>query len=416
MLKYLKVRNYLSICEEVELNLEASQYGTKKSNFFSIGKTTLSKSKLLYWANASWKTTLIRALLVVRHTALNSAIQNISIAPFLLNEESNREPSFFEVWFFVLDKEYVYNFSLFGNKVITENLIEVRVDSQKILFSRENGQISCDPSFQSEVDKWLEKMKEGASFLSVLNNWNGQLHGKPIWYFFSKINIVLSGSWEVKNDWTLNFLKPGENNHNNNKALLIDFLRCADLRVDDIKVTEIQPSEEMLAFIKENPSSEAHFRRTRVEIGHKKKSGDMQYFDLQAESSGTRKLFSLMGFIVKTIQNEEILFVDEIETNLHPHILEALINLIHSDLWQKYQFVFATHNTEILNLELMKKEQILFLNRNSSFSTQISSLSDYPDVRSENDIKKKYDMWAFWGIPKPSHDFATVMKHFISAE
>lgn len=415
MLKFLKVRNFLSICDEVELNFEAHTYWGKKENVFHIWKNAFAKSTLIYGANGTGKSTLLRAMWIIWHFTLHSALKGpMPAVPFLLDKISKNEASFFEIGFFLEKREYIYNFSLRDNKVVTENLIIVRWWKKVYLFARQGNQITQrDKSFESEIEKGEARMTETASFISVLNLWNGQLEWKPIGYFFSKINIVLPG--DLGNNMTLEYLK-GDNG--DNKQLLIDFLKCADFDIDDIRVSEVKISDEILNQMRGNlpPNIQIPLNAIRIETWHKNREWEMQYFDLDTESSGTIRFFQLFWFLVKALKNEEMLFADEIETHLHPHVLKNLFNLIHTDLGRKYQFIFTTHNFDILDLEFFKKEQVKIIDKING-ATRISSLFDYSDLRAEHDVRKMFGQWRFWWIPKNVKDFAQVMrKHYLSNE
>jgi len=118
--------------------------------------------------------------------------------------------------------------------------------------------------------------------------------------------------------------------------------------------------------------------------------------------------------IIDSIINEKILFVDEIEINLHPHILQKLFNLIHTNINKKYQFIFTTHNVELMNLSVFKKEQIWIIKKDKDNISSFYTLYDFNDIklRSENDIRKLYNQWILWWVPDV-RDFSILLNDII---
>ena len=103
MLKYIKIKNFLSFNEETEINFESNNYWNLKWNVFSVWKNVLMKSCIIYWANASWKTNILRAINFIKNIALFSHETNFNAntTPFLLNSNWSNSPSFFEICFFI---------------------------------------------------------------------------------------------------------------------------------------------------------------------------------------------------------------------------------------------------------------------------------------------------------------------------
>jgi len=85
---------------------------------------------------------------------------------------------------------------------------------------------------------------------------------------------------------------------------------------------------------------------------------------------------------------------------LHYLILKEILKLINSNIQnKKYQFIFTTHNIDLLDLDILKKDQIAFVEKNEHQSTEFYKLSDFEDIRKELDVKKLYKHGAFGAIP-----------------
>lgn len=409
MLKHIKVWNYLSFWKLTEVNFESSKYWKKEWNVFSVWKTVLSKSLLIYWANASWKSNILRTVVVIKNFALNF-LNPIITPPFLLDNKYNNKPSFFEICFFVDDKEYIYNFELTWGKVVSENLSEFKNKKPIKLFSRNLQTIVFENEFKTYKWQIEDKVKDTASLLWVLDQFNAQLNNKPISYFFNKLHSLWDWFSPENTVDKLSLL-----NSDKNKKFVLEFLKCADINICDIQVEKEVKSVMQIDFIKKSfmESSEQEFNIVR--LWHKIKWSDkIEYFPLSNESTWTIKLFWIIWMIVETITKEWILFFDEIENHLHPHIVKNLIELIHFGIYNKYQFVFTTHNIDLMDLSLFKKEQIWITKRDELWNTSFETLDKY-DIRSENDLKKMYNNWVFWWIPNIK-DFSTLLKDFKLSE
>ncbi len=91
------------------------------------------------------------------------------------------------------------------------------------------------------------------------------------------------------------------------------------------------------------------------------------------------------------------MLIDELETNLHPYIVDFIIKLFHKS--NKAQLIYATHNTNLLDLKKLRKDQIYFCNKKEDASTEVYSLYDYSDFRDTMDVEKAYLQGRFDAIP-----------------
>lgn len=408
MLKYIKVKNFLSFNEETIIDFVSNKRWTKKDNVFQNWDTTFSKSKVIYGANASGKTNILKALDAIIKIAIYSVQIGIrGYKPFLFDIKNKNETMFFEVWFFINKIEYFYNFEIFNDVIISENLYEVSSWWEINLFARIEQVITPSNKFKSEYEKWQGKVRPDASFLSVLWQFDGRLQGENITNFFRKISII---AWDVPINSTINRLRKDDKN----KDIVISFLKCADIHIDSIDFVKQSiplPIELLRPEILEKIQTDEHYLPV---FGHKVKGeSDNIFLNSWEESGWTNRIFALLRPVIDTIINEKILFVDEIENKLHIHILQNLLKLIHSKIDKKYQFVFTTHDVSLMDLDIFKKEQIGIVNK-EGWATKYCDLSQF-DVRRENDIQKLYHNWAFGGIPK-TIDFSLLINDIIWAE
>ena len=91
------------------------------------------------------------------------------------------------------------------------------------------------------------------------------------------------------------------------------------------------------------------------------------------------------------------MLIDEIEGSLHSKIVVFIIDLFHKS--KKSQLIFSTHNTNLIDLELLRRDQIYFVNKNECASSELYSLYDYKDFRENMDAEKGYLQGRFDAIP-----------------
>jgi len=408
MLKYIKIKNFFSYKEEIEMNFESSNYWNLKDNVFSIWKTILMKDMLIYWANASWKTNILKAIVTIYNFTLNKFNSPTIVTPFLLDNDSKNKPSLFEIWFFVVNKEYLYSFEILNWIVISEILKEIKWKESDFLFIRNWNDIKFEGELYNLFSWKIEdKVKETTSLLWILDQFNWKLNWKPILHFFKNLWSLWTGVFTP--DETIKLLKLNESEKNKN--FVLEFLKCADIDICDIQIKKENMNIIQFDFTKKS-MVEWIEEWYRIEIWHKKENWGIEYFNLLwwQESTWTVKLFWMLWRIITTILNEWILFVDEIENSLHPHIMKKIFELINNDLWKKYQFIFTTHNVELMNLRNFKKEQIWIIEKSSwTKSSKFYTLYDFEDLRSENDVRKLYNLWTLWGVPNTT-DFSILFK------
>jgi len=145
-------------------------------------------------------------------------------------------------------------------------------------------------------------------------------------------------------------------------------------------------------------NSEGKLKMSQVKAQSKHKgileNGEAGLFklELEDESDETRKLMSLAPAIESVLKKGGVLLVDEIERELHP----MLVNFIVAKFQSKNsnpngaQIIFTTHNTELMNLELLRKDQIYFADKNrNDGSSELYSVTDFMTKTADN-IRKGY--------------------------
>ena len=324
MIVEISIGNYLSFKDTVTISLVASNVKEhKETHIFQEKKLNLLKSAILYGANASGKTNLISALSFIRSFVLNSATnyqadEEISVNPFKLNTSTETMPSYFEIVFIQNQIRYRYGFETTQEKVISEWLFYVPKSREVELFNRQGNHYSIKNSFKE--GKGLEsKTRENALFLSVVAQFNGEISNDIIEWFKNlyAINGVNNGRLSSTKKW----LKDDER-----KKKIIDFIKLADLSIDDLTLKPIDLDDQNLPEDIPNEIRDfiAKMDSDVLFSSHKKYDKNNNFVTYEpfhvdsTESEGTIKIISLAVPIIDALQKGKVLFIDELDAKLHP--------------------------------------------------------------------------------------------------
>jgi AAA15 family ATPase/GTPase len=118
------------------------------------------------------------------------------------------------------------------------------------------------------------------------------------------------------------------------------------------------------------------------------------------ESAGTRRLFALAGPWMDIINHGYLVFIDEMETSLHPLLVKELVKLIQNAESNSLgaQVVFTTHSPTLLDTELLRRDQIWFTEKDENGATKLYPLSDYQPRKGEA-IAKGYLAGRYGAVP-----------------
>ena len=105
----------------------------------------------------------------------------------------------------------------------------------------------------------------------------------------------------------------------------------------------------------------------------------------------------MMLGIIDIIRNGRTLLMDEIDTSLHPHLVEYIINMFNRS--NQAQLIYTTHNTHLLNTDFQRRDQVYFVNKREDGCSELYSLYDFKDFRDNYDMEKAYLQGRFDAIP-----------------
>lgn len=421
MLLQFSVENFLSFRDKVIFDLTPSKDKLHPNNIIAMGNYSALNTISITGANASGKSNLLKAVLVafnmVRNSNMLQPIDKLPYMPFKLDKFSMSEPTAFEFVFVGDDgNKYIYGFSYLSDRIVDEYLYVYSSRRPTMVFDRTN---TTEYDFTATQKKTLNPLisitSDNKLFLCTSSTWNNPISGEVTKWILEKINVV--SDMNSLNNLALDIYKnDSDNNSKDNLEFASSLLQSADINISDIEIDFKETPSEMMTRIMFNDmslssSNSFQFKATTTHtIINSDNSEEHYQMNLNEESSGTQQLFYLAPLIKKILDNGEVLFVDEIEKELHPFIVDALIEVFKDDVLnsKKAQLVFTTHSTSLLNLDVFRRDQIYFAEKDSDTAVStIFSLSEF-SVRNTEDIQKGYLLGRYGAIPNIKGDLFNV--------
>lgn len=410
MLIEFSVKNFLSFKDKITLSMEKGNGEENINNIIKNDITDLLRTSVIYGANASGKSNVIKAftcaIILVRTSNLMMPGGKLDLVkPFLLDDISRNKPSEFEFIFITNNIKYRYYFSADENKIYDEILDAYYSQKPTNIFTRTN---TNDYEFNSDKTK-LEELKnknlENKLFLATSSSWNYDKTRNPFLWFLNVIDTYDSFTNILDND-LISYSK----NDKDLKEFTLKLLKEADILIKDINVDyeEKNMDENMVDLLipKINQNSKVFKTKSiNIELEHevidefnKKHFYKLNFID---ESLGTKVLFSLAPILKRAFSSSKVIIVDEFEKSMHPKLVEFIIKLFNNSDINKYnsQLIFTTHATNLLDLELLRRDQIWFTEKNPSNGvTDLYPLDSF-SVRKDENILKGYINGRYGAIP-----------------
>jgi AAA15 family ATPase/GTPase len=426
MIQEIRIKNFLSFRDEVVLNFEATKDNTfEDCQVVSVTpKVRLLRFALIYGANASGKSNLLSAFDFLRDFWFDiktNIDEETGAIPFLLDTDTPNEPSEFNVIFYLGEKKYWYQLILDSKKVIKEELYAYNSVQPSLVFSRNLE------GTQSVVKLNSNLVKASGAIIEQLN-----LKCLPNMSLFAarnQVNCSLAYIDDVR-DWMRNNLMPTITPNTNMfeyagdkmdkekemKSYILDFIRKADFNITDVFSqretlplpsfirSSIAENKDIPAKEKEKLLAENSYERLKTDFQHtvRNKRGVETYtLPNKLQSAGTRRTFGIEAAIYEALQNESALPVDEIESSLHPELVEFVIQKFLSEKDNRSQLIVTSHYDPLLNTvdDLIRKDMVWFTDKEEDGHTKLYSLTDFRGLGRISSFQKSYRNGVFGALP-----------------
>ena len=407
MIVNFSIQNFGSIKDKQTLSFEADASKHLEDTYVvhTAGKRLL-KLALIYGANASGKTTVLKGLDFLRDLVLKPKEKKTDILhfdPFLFDVQTPIQPTELSIEFVHEEVCYQYEVAFTRQAIISEALY-IDTFERVLVYSR-----TTDIEEQLTKISFGDKITLEKSALQVLELntlWNNTVLGG-----FLKTNINLEEFRRVT-DWFGNYLKsivaPDTkldtyitneiDDEKITKEEILEILKKADFNISDMI---IRKKEEFVQ--KYLP----RFFKVQIEgrIIFQHKIDNIFYsLPMEKESEGTKRFYGFAGLLALLIKTPTIFPIDELESSLHPDLythflLSFLQNAQHS------QLIATTHNRELLgDTDIFRNDVIWFTNKGEDCATELYSLADF-DTSAIKNILNAYKIGKFSGVPRLSDTF-----------
>lgn len=410
MLIEFSVKNFLSFKNKVTLSMKKGNGDENLDNIISTNNVDLLKTTAIYGANASGKSNILKAftcaILMVRNSSLIpvGAKWNF-IKPFLFDEVSKNKPSEFEFIFTVNNVKYRYFFSADANKIYDEALDAYYSQKPTNIFTRTKTNNYEFTNDKSKLESLATNNTENKLFLSTATTWNYDKTKDAYLWFASAIDTY--DSFENIADKDLIEYSSGEENL---KDFALKLLKEADILIKDMTV-DYEEKEmdstmvDMLVPPLARTGDKFKVKNVNIELEHEvlddNNNKHTYKLNFTEESSGTRVLFAFAPFLKRAFEKTKVIVVDELERSMHPALVEFIVKLFNNKEINKAnsQLIFTTHATNLLNLELLRRDQIWFTEKNPDNGVSDLYPLDSFSVRKDENIQKGYINGRYGAIP-----------------
>ena len=433
MILEYSVTNYKVFKETAHMSFIASNYDKEtreQENVQHIDDKNLRvlKSAVVYGANASGKTKLFESLAFFKRFVLESSKegqqgQPIDTQPFLLSETTKEKPSEFEIVFLYQKALYRYGFEVTKEKVLAEWLFFKPKSHEYQIFYRDTvaGTLETHAKLfkKGNMLQTENMVRDNALMLSVAAQFNDELCSNVLKWFTSELSILSSIREEGFKGYTMR-----KNNSKDFHERLMTLMKAADFSIMDIKSKTLSIDE----IPEDIPEDLKKVLQSKIQDEHAVLYGECEtihhtydkfnqivgetQFSLETdESHGTQKFFFLAGPILDTLEKGKSLFIDEFDTRLHPNLVIKLYSLFNDPAINKNgaQLVITSQNSIFLQSELLRKDQLWFVEKDAFEASHLYSLADFKSekVRKSENYETNYLKGKYGAIP-----YLNLLDHF----
>ena len=399
MILNLEFKNYRSFKGTCSFTTEPSSSKAKTENLCEVethaeGNKKALKVSLIFGANASGKTNIIKFLYGFRRWVLNldnRVGENIALyQPFKFDSVTADAPIEFSMEFITQRVRYKYEVSFTRLHIKTESLVSYPNGKQTLLYER----IMLSEEKESDTIKFGSSLSSSKPFnvfknQLLISKFLKDTPCEPITNAAKYLaDMVISNGFhedtmlgEDKEMLRWLYLHP------DNKKMLAEFLAFADTGLADFQLEKRSEGVEVTGL------------HGLYEDG--KKVGKTADLPLKEESFGTRALFIIGCHILQALQNGSPFFVDEMDSGLHSYVTRLIVDIFRNERINKRhaQLIFTTHDVNLLDQNTIRKDQVWFTEKDKYGVSEIFSLSDFEDVREDTLFAKWYLNNKFGGVP-----------------
>ena len=398
MLLKIELENFFSIKEMVRLDFRAANIKTSQSarlsdNIIDWKGTKVLKSLGLFGPNASGKSNILKAINFCCRMVLESHQHNegtiFNFMPFKFDGYDNKKSRFL-IDFVCDDIEYEYSFALNRMEILEESLYYYPNNRKAKIFTRTGNDYSFAEGVIPRPKDVVVNTSSKNLFLSRASSMNRDLAQKLYRYF---MNTFLLGMVDM-NDQSVEVL------FKKYKDVILKALSICDSDISNIEYERQLISMPFPVASEVNKGGISMTLQTVEQMRFKTyhHHAPEVAFDLaNEESSGTIQLLGILLRLLDVVKENKSVMIDEFDRSLHTRLADFILDLIHAA--PNSQLLFSSHNTNLIDVSRLRRDQILFVNKKDDGSTDLYSLFDYKDFSENMDAEKGYLQGRFDAVP-----------------
>ncbi len=432
MLVKFSFENIFSFKDRQDFSMFAGKSKLKSERNIKIGNDEILKFSSIYGTNNSGKSNFIKALMLM-HTIVTTGTIPTNNASYLFNDEPH--PSLLEIGLSIDNKVYAYGFEFDfkSSQFHKEWLREITNTKSKVIFQRDIEQNTfvlktVSNSFKkdlvkSSLLKHINANKNTLALYSIVNNGSllsnteeYQLLLKIYQWFYNSLNLTLAHQFPI-------YRIENEFDKNSFEELLVSFdTGIKKVMIEERDMSFFNRSEPHLSNLDKFPINVFHQTSTNttttfmvfgnstwlIKLDH----GTISYFEIiyyheeelkvpiifSRESDGTQRIIGLIGMLNSNNNYNTVFVIDELASSLHPLLTKKFIeSFFKLNANNKVQLIMSSHETNIMDLDLLRRDEIWFVNKENNAS-ELYSLEEF-SVRFDLKLDKAYLDGRFGAIP-----------------
>lgn len=405
MILEFSIGNYRSFHKIQTLDFRATNLVSENKLLDERNIVEKSNSKVLktigiYGPNGSGKSNIIKALHLFRRMVKSSleseGVPDFIIEPFILSDEQDENAGYFQVYLLINNKKYRYGFSLgYKGEIHQEWLYGPAGKNETWYFKRTGQDIKNNNEwFEEGLKLPLEKLRSDTLFITFVSAYDGPISSSIRGFISNKMTVeefdmrsrslVRQRVMYSRNFRTNNLLEEGNN------ELVLEWLKKAGLDYTSILLEDNEKSKIPVVLLQKQIYNREGIPKGSATLSLR-----------ENESAGTQKFYSYIGWLSEKFADGGIFISDEIDNNFHPSLLKKLIGLFNDPEVNKAgaQLLFTSHDTNLLDPEILRRDQVYFTEKSSKEETVLYSLSDLKGIRNNADFARQYLAGFYGALP-----------------
>ncbi|GAA0609735.1 ATP-binding protein [Virgibacillus siamensis] len=402
MLVEFSIKNFRSFKDKTTFSMQTAPYlkKHKDTNTFQFPSMNLLKNAVIFGPNGSGKSNVFEGMATLRDLITNFAapkgrgIPKLPHQPFKMHDSNENSDTEFEVILHLDKILYQYIVSFNENQINYESLSILKKSKDECLFIREYDQEEDTYHYwlSSKVNDFRNLTRKNILYLSILNQFNDTHAINIVNWFLEDLQIVRT-NYELKHyGHLLDRLAEDKNLKDN----VVRLLRVADYNIIDLELKEKR--QKIPGFIKEYfeyDDEEEFIEYTDVFTVYNRFDSNGELLGATSlhadsfESRGTKKMIIIAVILLDALQRGKTLLMEEFDSAFHLAISKFLMKLFNTKLYNKSsQFILNTHEVSLLDNDILRVDQIWFVEKDKDNNSDLYSLYDFNDAndRPRSDI------------------------------